>query len=31
MGGEKSYKIGDIVKVKLESVNTEAREITFQI
>lgn len=31
MGNEKSYKIGDIVKVKLESVNTEAREITFQI
>lgn len=31
MGVEKSYKIGDIVKVKLESVNTEAREITFQI
>lgn len=31
MGTEKSYKIGDNVKVKLESVNTEAREITFQI
>lgn len=31
MGTEKSYKIGDIVKVKLESVNVEAREITFNI
>lgn len=31
MGLEKSYKIGDTVKVKLDSVSTEAREITFQI
>lgn len=28
---EKSYKIGDIVKVKLENVNVEAREITFTL
>ena len=28
---EKSYKIGDIVKVRLESVGIEAREITFQV
>jgi ribonuclease R len=26
-----SYKIGDEVKVKLESVNPEAREITFSV
>lgn len=28
---EKSYKIGDVVKVKLENVNVEAREITFNL
>lgn len=31
MSQEKSYKIGDVVKVKLESVNVEAREITFTL
>lgn len=28
---EKSYKIGDVVKVKLENVNVEVREITFSL
>ena len=28
---EKSYKIGDVVKVKLENVNVEVREITFNL
>jgi ribonuclease R len=31
MGTEKSYKIGDIVKIKVESINVEAREITFNL
>ena len=31
MSQEKSYKIGDIVKIKIENTNIEAREITFSI
>lgn len=31
MGTEKSYKIGDTVKIKVESINVEAREITFNL